>query len=48
MEKINKYRKCPALGGSINPFLPIGQFLAPKWIILIWCLIDILFFKVLF
>ena len=25
-----------------NPFLPTGQFLAPKWIILIKCWIDIL------
>ena len=33
---------------SLNPFLPIGQFMAPKLIILIKCLIDILFFKVLF
>ena len=32
----------------INPFLPTGQFLAPKLIILVKCLIDILFFKVLF
>ena len=32
----------------INPFLPAGQFMAPKLIILIQCLIDILFFKVLF
>ena len=31
-----------------NPFLPTGQFFAPKLIILIKCLIDILFFKVLF
>ena len=31
-----------------NPFLPTGQFLAPKLIIWIKCLIDILFFKVLF
>ena len=33
---------------GINPFLPTGQFLAPKLIILIKCLIDVLFFKVLF
>ena len=33
---------------KINPFLPTGQFMAPKLIILIKCLIDILFFKVLF
>ena len=33
---------------QINPFLPTGQLLAPKLIILITCLIDILFFKVLF
>ena len=34
---------------SINPFLPTGQFLAPKLIILPKCLIDnTLFFKVLF
>ena len=33
---------------SINPFLPTGQFMAPKLIILIKCLIDILSFKVLF
>ena len=32
----------------VNPFLPIGQFKALKLIILIKCLIDILFFKVLF
>ena len=35
-------------GVSINPFLPTGQFMAPKLIILIKCLIDVLFFKVLF
>ena len=29
-----------------NPFLPTGQFIAPKLIILIKCLIDILFFSV--
>ena len=33
---------------TLNPFLPTGQFLAPKLIVLIKCLIDILFFKVLF
>ena len=33
---------------AITPFLPTGQFLAPKLIILLKCLIDILFFKVLF
>ena len=27
----------------LNPFLPTGQFLAPKLIISIKCLIDILF-----
>ena len=32
----------------INPFLPAGQFTAPKLIILIKGLIDILFSKVLF
>ena len=32
----------------INPFLPAGQFFAPKLIILMKCLIEILFFKVLF
>ena len=32
----------------INPFLPTGQFLVPKLIILIKCLNNILFFKVLF
>ena len=32
----------------INPFLPTGQFFAPKLIILIKCLINVLFFKVLF
>ena len=31
----------------INPFLPTGQFLTPKVIIIIKCLIDILLFKVL-
>ena len=31
-----------------HSFLPAGQFFAPKLIILIKCLIDILFFKVLF
>ena len=29
---------------KLNPFLPTGQFFAPKLIILIKCLIDILFF----
>ena len=33
---------------QFNPFLPTGQLFAPKLIILIKCLIDILFFKVLF
>ena len=33
---------------KINPFLPTGQFMAPKLIILTKCLIDVLFFKVLF
>ena len=34
---------------DLNLFLPTGQLLmAPKWIILIKCLIDVLFFKVLF
>ena len=32
----------------INPFLATGQFMAPELIILIKCLIDVLFFKVLF
>ena len=32
---------------SLNPFLPTGQFLAPK-LIIVKCLIDILYFKVLF
>ena len=37
------------LSSVINPFLPTtGQFLTPKLIILIKCLIDVLFFKVLF
>ena len=31
-----------------NPFLPTGQFMAPKLIILIKGLTDILFFQVLF
>ena len=35
------------VGWDINPFLPTGQFIAPKLIILIKFLIDILFFKVL-
>ena len=30
----------------INPFLPTGQFMAPKVIILTKCLIDVLFFSV--
>ena len=38
----------PEVTFVINPFLSTGQFIAPKWIILIKCLIDILFFKVLF
>ena len=33
---------------GFNPFYPTGQFFAPKLIIFIKCLIDILFFKVLF
>ena len=33
---------------TFNPFLPTGQFMAPKLIISIKCLIDVLFFKVLF
>ena len=32
---------------TVNPFLPTGQFMAHKLIILIKCFIDILFFKVL-
>ena len=32
---------------ELNSFLPTGQFFAPKLIILIKCLIDILFFKVM-
>ena len=32
----------------LNPFFPTGQFLARKLIILLKCLIDILFFKMLF
>ena len=31
---------------TVSPFLPTGQFLAPKIIILMKCLIDILFFSV--
>ena len=31
-----------------NPFLPKRKFIAPKLIILTKCLIDILFFDVLF
>ena len=34
------------LGLVINPLLPTGQFMAPKLIILIKCLIDVLFFSV--
>ena len=34
------------LSVAFNPFLLTGQFLAPKLIILIKCLIDILFFSV--
>ena len=41
-------RKLVNLFYIINPFLPTGQFMATKLIILIKCLIDILFFKVLF
>ena len=32
----------------VNPFLPTGQFMVPKWIILIKCLIDILISKCCF
>ena len=32
----------------LNPFLPTGQFIAPKLIILIKCLIDIFFQSVVF
>ena len=31
---------------KFNPFLPTRQFMAPKLIILIKCLIDVLFFSV--
>ena len=51
-EKGKRLHKCwldwKGLYRLINPFLPTGQFLAPKLIILMKCLIDILFFKVLF
>ena len=40
--------KVPMRQKLINPFLPTGQFMAPKLIILVKCLIDILYFKVLF
>ena len=40
-------RRAVALLANINPFLPTGQFMAPKLNILIKCLIDF-FFKVLF
>ena len=46
--QFNKQWKAHLYEMVINPFLPTGQFMAPKLIILIKCLIDILFFKVLF
>ena len=39
---------CRGVYIDFNPFLPTGQFFAPKLIILVKCLIDVLFFKVLF
>ena len=33
---------------NFKPFLPTGQLIAPKIVILMKCLIDVLFFKVLF
>ena len=41
-------RRCNPTVDRYNPFLPPGQFMAPKLIILIKCLIDVLLFKVLF
>ena len=43
MERANE-----KLNLDFNPFLPTGQFMAPKLIVLFKCLIDVLFFIVLF
>ena len=57
LKMIPQYHKpqMPSSGLFINPLLPTGQFIGPKLIILIKCLIDIIviswfnfIFKVLF